>query len=352
MTLLSMPAESKGIVTFCRGIDELLGSGIPREEVTEVVGVPGVGKTQLCMQAAVNTTLPVALGGVDGQTIYIDTEGSFSASRCAQIARALHRHAKDIAHKRGTASTIAHAAAMTPDRQLARIHVLRCTSLGEQIAAILALPQLVTRLNSTPLPAAAPATSPSPSSSPSSASLAAARVCKPVRLVVVDSVAFHYRGDSASADAGARARQLSAQAQALHALAAEHKLAVIVVNHMTTKLSSALGDAPAEVAMGGAAMTAEAMGDASTASFVVRSAAAAAASGAWPSAVTVSGSRLAPALGESWAHACTNRLLLFWSSRLRVARLAKSASRPLGSTAFSITEDGIRRPPVDDDTGY
>ena len=39
--------EQDGIVTFCQTLDKLLGGGIQLGQITELFGVPGIGKTQL-----------------------------------------------------------------------------------------------------------------------------------------------------------------------------------------------------------------------------------------------------------------------------------------------------------------
>ena len=38
--------NSTGIVTFCQKIDSMFGEGIPLGKITEICGVPGIGKTQ------------------------------------------------------------------------------------------------------------------------------------------------------------------------------------------------------------------------------------------------------------------------------------------------------------------
>ena len=45
------------------------------DQVTEFCGVPGVGKTQLGIQLAVDVQIPVPCGGLGGRAVYIDTEG-------------------------------------------------------------------------------------------------------------------------------------------------------------------------------------------------------------------------------------------------------------------------------------
>jgi RAD51-like protein 2 len=291
-SLLEVAHKKPSIVTFCQGIDALLGEGMPTGEVTEVVGAPGVGKTQLCMQLAVDATIPESLGGVDGQVVYVDTEGSFVANRCAQVADALATHLRAMAETRD-----ADIPVLSAEEQLSRIHVIRCLSLAEQLGALLALPSIVESI-------AGP----------------------PVRLIIVDSIAFHYRAESA--DPALRAKQLAAQAQVLHGLAMRRDLAVVVINHVTTKVSSAAHEARA--------MNALFADEESPMRRAVASAALAVSS-------SDRKSHLVPALGDSWAHACTNRLHLFWSSDgIRIARLSKSPSRSQGATAFTITEEGIR----------
>jgi hypothetical protein len=48
---------------------------------------------------------------------------------------------------------------------------------------------------------------------------------------------------------------------------------------------------------------------------------------------------LAPALGESWAHACTNRVMLHWQNQSRCARLLKSPSNKPTTVQF-VVESG------------
>lgn len=67
-------------------LDAQLGGGLPTRSVTEVVGPPGAGKTQWCHMMAVLATLPLALGGLEGAVLYLDTEGAFSPDRLVEVA--------------------------------------------------------------------------------------------------------------------------------------------------------------------------------------------------------------------------------------------------------------------------
>ncbi len=170
---------------------------------------------------------------------------------------------------------------------LERIHVFRCTTLAEQLAAIRSLDGFFD-------------THPD------------------VRLVVLDSVAFHFRYYSTTeplssgSEHNTRSRDLQSLAQSLHKVAASRGVAVLVVNQMTT----AAGDKELTGASAVAAAT-------------------------WDAASGVA--KLVPALGEAWAHACTSRIILEWSKDgHRVARLVKSPSRPPSSALYSVVPDGVR----------
>uniref|UniRef100_A0A2C9KIX7 DNA repair protein RAD51 homolog 3 n=1 Tax=Biomphalaria glabrata TaxID=6526 RepID=A0A2C9KIX7_BIOGL len=78
----------------------MLGDGIPLGKITEICGAPGLGKTQLCLQLAVDVQIPVDIGGLDGEAVYIDTEGSFIVERLVDIATATVDHCQLI-HMQG-----------------------------------------------------------------------------------------------------------------------------------------------------------------------------------------------------------------------------------------------------------
>ena len=93
----------------------------------EFAGVPGVGKTQLGMQLAVNVHTPEAFGGLGGEAVYIDTEGSFLAERVADMAKGLLAHLDMIAHRERQPQQLAALASLDINRLLAGIHCFRAT---------------------------------------------------------------------------------------------------------------------------------------------------------------------------------------------------------------------------------
>ena len=90
-----------------------------------------------------------------------------------------------------------------------------------------------------------------------------------VRLVVVDSVAMHFR--HGPYEHARRLQMLGQVTQTLTELAADAQLAVVLVNQVTTRVHEATNT-----------------------------------------------STLVPALGESWAHACNIQLMLEWDHGVRV----------------------------------
>ncbi|MCS7364275.1 MAG: DNA repair and recombination protein RadA [archaeon GB-1867-035] len=74
------------ITTGCKALDNLLDGGIETGAITEFAGEFGTGKTQIAHQLSVTVQLPKEEGGLEGATLYVDTEGTFRPERIVQIA--------------------------------------------------------------------------------------------------------------------------------------------------------------------------------------------------------------------------------------------------------------------------
>jgi len=118
-----------------------------------------------------------------------------------------------------------------------------------------------------------------------------------VRLVVIDSMSFHFRHDFT--DYMMRTRVLNNASQSLLNLASKHRLAVFLTNQMTTKVKD-------------------------------------------------EHTQLVPALGQIWGHAATNRVILYWRDGNRYAHLAKSPHSGNRTVPYCVTTDGIRSLPQTD----
>lgn len=277
--LVSRMSVQRPIITFCKALDISIGGGIPSGQITEICGVPGIGKTQLAIQLVLNTQIPEIFNGNGGEAIFIDTEGCFIAERAAEMAQELSAHLLKLAALSMRAKTqeiylaqLNAAENMTKERFLEGIHVFRCHDSTEFLATLQHLPALLV-------------------------------LKRKIKLIVIDSIAFPLRLQEGTAhdSAAQRGRLLASTAQLLNELAYEHKLAVVVTNHVTTKVVRGHGG--------------EAVGGRSffrrillmlcfhvliPISFV-------------PLLESLSRS-VAPALGETWAHCVTTRLLLSWQT--------------------------------------
>lgn len=79
-----------------KALNELLGGGFESQAITELYGEFGSGKTQIAHQLAVNVTRPVDDGGLEGETLWIDTENTFRPSRMDQMATALELDGEEV----------------------------------------------------------------------------------------------------------------------------------------------------------------------------------------------------------------------------------------------------------------
>lgn len=155
---------TRPIISFAHSIDSLLGGGFQPKEVTEISGLPGVGKTQLAMQLCVDTKLPKEFGGVEGDSVYIDSEGSFSPERCLDMATALMNHLKGSAQRSKGKKRMPED--FTTDSILDSIHVFRVFDESSQAATIHSMSEFLKKMKD---------------------------LGRPIKLIVVDSIAFHYR---------------------------------------------------------------------------------------------------------------------------------------------------------------
>lgn len=180
------------LTTSCADLDDILGGGISCKQVTEIGGVPGIGKTQLGIQLAVNVQMPSYCGGLGGKAIYIDTEGSFMGERAQEIAEAC---VEDISeYKRFLHKDLQACQGEIQGKDvLQNIYFFRICSYTEQIALINYLEEFISDH-------------------------------KDVKIVIIDSVAFHFR--QGFEDLALRTRILGEMALKLVKLAKMCNLAV------------------------------------------------------------------------------------------------------------------------------
>ncbi|KAM4045943.1 DNA repair protein RAD51 homolog 3 isoform 2-T2 [Anomaloglossus baeobatrachus] len=205
LELLEQEQTQASIITFCSALDDILGGGVPLTKVTEICGPPGIGKTQLCMQLAVDVQIPECFGGVDGETVYIDTENSFIVERLVDIANACVLHCSLITQAHQQDDQKIAMQRFTLSNILSNIHYFSCHSYAELLAQILVLPDFIAQHSK-------------------------------IKLVIIDSIAFPFR--HSFDDLSLRTRLLNMLAQQLINIANQHKLAVVLTNQMTTRIGS------------------------------------------------------------------------------------------------------------------
>jgi DNA repair protein RadA len=223
-------------------LDTLLGGGLETQAITEFVGEFGTGKSQICMTASIRTQLPEDKGGLDGKVLFIDTEGTFAAQRVYQIAQ---------------------AAGHDPEKILEGIIYSRVYNSDHQILSI----------------------------------DHAFKVCQEenIKLLIVDSVMSHFRGEYIGRESLAeRQQRLNSHLHKLARIAQTLNLAVIITNQVQANPQAFFGD-PTR-----------------------------------------------PAGGNILAHASTHRVMLRKASGgIRVAKVFDSPYLPESEAYFQITEKGV-----------
>uniref|UniRef100_A0A8D1MQN9 DNA repair protein RAD51 homolog 3 n=1 Tax=Sus scrofa TaxID=9823 RepID=A0A8D1MQN9_PIG len=192
LELLEQEHTQSFIITFCSALDNILGGGVPLTKITEICGAPGVGKTQLCMQLAVDVQIPECFGGVEGEAVFIDTEGSFMVDRVVDLATACIQHLHLIAGTHMEEEQPKALQDFTLENILSHIYYFRCRDYTELLAQVYLLPDFLSEHSK-------------------------------VRLVIVDGIAFPFRHELD--DLSLRTRLLNGLAQQMISLANNHRLA-------------------------------------------------------------------------------------------------------------------------------
>ncbi len=86
--ILERRKKVKKVTSSSSELNQLFGGGVETQSMTELYGEFGSGKTQLCLQLAVNVQLPEEEGGLNGSVLVIDTENTFRPERISQMAEA------------------------------------------------------------------------------------------------------------------------------------------------------------------------------------------------------------------------------------------------------------------------
>ncbi|MHA1792337.1 MAG: DNA repair and recombination protein RadA [Promethearchaeota archaeon] len=177
-------------------VDTLMGGGITTGRITEIFGAFKSGKTNIVNTLCITVQLPREQGGLNGDVIYIDTEGTFSKSKIARIARRF---------------------GIEPKKALQRIHLAKVYSSEHQMQMIESCEKVIANF--------------------------------PVKLIIVDSLMALLRNEYVGIGSlCARQAVLNNIIHLLSQLAEAHNLAIVLTNQVVTKMA---GQFTYEDAVGG-----------------------------------------------------------------------------------------------------
>jgi DNA repair protein RadA len=262
--------DKKHVSTGVDSVDHLFGGGFETQGITELYGQYGTGKSQLAFQACVNVQLPEELGGLRGSVVHIDTESSFSKQRIKDMVKGLDDEVLEkLLELENIDGTAEHDSAIKELQQkfLSRVHVRQVASTSEQIRfaqKAMKLGEEETEL--------------------------------PVKLMVVDSLIGHFRGEYVGRGALAdRQQTIKKHMRDISNFTLSKNAAAIITNQVQSDPGQQFGD-PTK-----------------------------------------------PVGGNIVGHHSTNRVYLKKSKKnTRIAKLVDSNELEEGETKFEITKDGIK----------
>jgi len=171
-------------------LNQLMGGGIETQAMTELIGEYGVGKTQICLSLCVRVQLPEEKNGLNGKVVYIDTEGTFIPERIFQIAESL---------------------GLDPHETLNNIFLARAYNSSHQELLTEHLFRFCPENN--------------------------------VKLVVVDSMIGHFRGEYVGREnLSERQQKLNSQLHKLIRLTEAYNISVVITNQVQANPTAFFGD--------------------------------------------------------------------------------------------------------------
>jgi len=178
------------LTTGAKALDELLGGGLESQAITECYGEFGAGKSQIAHQLAVNVTRGLDEGGLDADTVWIDSEQTFRPERIKQMSDAFGLDTEAI---------------------LKRVHVARAFNSHHQMLLVDKANELAKDF--------------------------------PIRLIVVDSLTAHFRAEYIGRGVLAERQQLlNKHIHDLMRFGDVHNAVIYVTNQVHAKPDAFFGD--------------------------------------------------------------------------------------------------------------
>lgn len=178
------------ITTGSSELNDLIGGGVETNGITEAYGKFSSGKSQIAFQLAVMVQMPKSKGGLEGNALFIDTEGTFRPERIADIAK---------------------AAGLDPKQTLENVIVVRAMTTETQILTVERADKLIVEKN--------------------------------IKLIIVDSLTSLFRAEYLGRGAlGERQQKLNAHIHRLQTLSDKFNLAVYITNQVMDNPGLLFGD--------------------------------------------------------------------------------------------------------------
>ncbi len=195
LTALERRKKVMKICTGSEALDKLLGGGLETQAITECYGAFGSSKTQIAHQLAVNAQLPKDQGGLEGSTLYLDTENTFRPERIQQMSE---------------------AKGMDANKVLENIFVARAYNSDHQIILAEKAKDIMKEKN--------------------------------IKLIIVDSLMAHFRSDYVGRGTlSDRQQKLNKHMHELQKLGDTYNAAVYVTNQVMSKPNVLFGDPTAAI---------------------------------------------------------------------------------------------------------
>ncbi|XP_059051939.1 DNA repair protein RAD51 homolog 3 isoform X2 [Achroia grisella] len=187
------------IPTFSQSLDKILGhDGVQLCTVTELLGLPGSGKTQICIQLCASVQIPNSLGGLEAEALYIDTNTHFTPCRFKDIV---------VASLLKCQSVLSFPTVINEEDALKKLHYVNAFGIEKFCAFIYGLRRFVEEHSN-------------------------------IRLIVIDSIAFPFKEGISP---GQRTGLLFRLMADLQRLAMEKQIAVVLTNEMSTRVGLSTG---------------------------------------------------------------------------------------------------------------
>ncbi|CAH2095379.1 unnamed protein product [Euphydryas editha] len=187
------------IPTFSQNLDKILGNdGIQLGSLTELLGLSGSGKTQLCLQLCASVQIPKILGGLNSEALYVDTNANFTVERFKEILFSSLAKCQEI---------MGSSILIKEEDALKKFHYVKAFGLENFCAFLYQLPNFLSD--------------------------------KPhIKLIIIDSIAFPFKeGISLKQRTGLLFRLMAD----LQKIALNKQIAVVLTNEMTTRIGLSTG---------------------------------------------------------------------------------------------------------------